>query len=318
MPWHNVRSIVLTCDPSWFSDGEVAYYELMEKKAIPQMIHNLNRTLGKGILDWVWILEWHKNGFPHWHLFCEVEKAGYAGQIGHSDIQKYWKYGFVHERPIKNQGHWDEYTKYFGKKGYFAKNKAHQAVLPEWAKFETLKKIRKYGSKRIDRPIFKPVLMNLYLNLSVEQLFLLVALQEIKLNESLTTSQINNKADKEEKRFREEYRKKFRTKEQIKDDEKMKFLSREPYCVILDRCGKTCVAHIDDIDGFHWGCSINTEYSKVIGWFVSRGLGKFEPRVGYVARMGADEFDMFENEFMKTSAEELLEQLRDLEDPVNF
>jgi hypothetical protein len=118
---------------------------------VNQFIHNLKRTGKIVIVDWVWILEWHVEGDPHWHLFIQTEK-GRKGQIGNEKLLKHWKHGLVFESYIKSRKHWGRFTSYFGNNGYFnpndscqTKDKSHQLELPEWAKNVTYR-IRKTGS----------------------------------------------------------------------------------------------------------------------------------------------------------------------------
>jgi len=146
MNWESVRQIVLTLDPKKFDSPQQAHEYIASHKVIPQLIHNLKRTAGVTVKDWLWCMEWHNNGFPHWHLFVETEKTGRASMIGGENIRHYWTYGSVFESPIKNQRHWDNFTGYFQKTGYFEKKKKHQMQLPAWAQ-KLNKSIRRTGSK---------------------------------------------------------------------------------------------------------------------------------------------------------------------------
>ena len=152
LKWQATRQVVLTVDLKKFSNsGQIAFETLKEAEALNQFIHNLKRTAGINIKDWVWILEWHTDGAPHWHLFIETE-TGKKGQIGNANLLKYWKHGLVFESFIKSEKHWRRFTSYFGSNGYFdpkskseTKNKQHQIELPAWAK-QVSYKIRKTGS----------------------------------------------------------------------------------------------------------------------------------------------------------------------------
>lgn len=152
MNWSSVRHVVLTADPSQFdNDPQKAYeYLVRDLKAVPQFCRDLERTAGVNVRDWVRVIEWHRNGFPHWHIFIDVKISGKAGQIGHEVIQSHWQHGGVHEDFIKNEKHFREITGYFGKNGYFEKNKKHQAILPDWA-LNSGYHIRRYDSKRIKK-----------------------------------------------------------------------------------------------------------------------------------------------------------------------
>ena len=153
MDHKSVRQIVLTVDLKKFDgSGQKAYEHIRDKKALPQFIHNLRRTAGKKIKDYVWVLEWHEDGAPHWHLFVETVK-GRKGMVGNEDILHYWSYGLAFESYIKSRKHWFRFTDYFGSRGYFnpkhgteVKDKRHQVELPAWAK-EVTYRIRKIGSQ---------------------------------------------------------------------------------------------------------------------------------------------------------------------------
>ena len=104
--------------------------------------------------DWVVCLEWHRNGFPHWHLTIDVTVQGKRGMIGGDNLRQYWPIGGVRETPIKSKAHWYHLTGYFKKHGYFEKKKAHQGMLPKWAK-EGTKRIRRSDSMRRIKPVSK-------------------------------------------------------------------------------------------------------------------------------------------------------------------
>ena len=150
--YRKTRQVVLTCDPSKFPEGpEKAFEYLKKKSAVSQFMHNLKRTHKIDFSNWLWVMEWHENGFPHYHVFIEVAEIGKAGMIGNETLLKCWKFGIIHESYIKNKAHWDSVTTYFGKAGYFdpksntGDKKQHQLDLPEWALNVTYR-IRKSNS----------------------------------------------------------------------------------------------------------------------------------------------------------------------------
>lgn len=146
MQWDHVRQVVLTIDPQRYPDPAAVYDEIRNKKALAGMINNLERTVGIKIIDWMWVLEWHRSGHAHWHVLIEVDQAGRAAMIGQENIQKYWLYGKAYEKYFKNETHWKRFSGYFGKHGYFNKKEKHQSILPEWAR-ESRITIRRTGSK---------------------------------------------------------------------------------------------------------------------------------------------------------------------------
>jgi hypothetical protein len=95
-------------------------------------------------------MEFHKDGYPHWHLFVEVKDEGKGGMIGGNLLRRYWKGGdYVIETYIRNKSHWDELVGYFDKKGYFEKGKGYQGILPEWAR-NRFGRIRRFGAMVLD------------------------------------------------------------------------------------------------------------------------------------------------------------------------
>ncbi len=150
MDYRRVRHVVATQDEKIVGDGFNGYFSATRDKAIANMIRNLERTKNIKVIDWVWFLEWHKSGLPHWHILIEVEKIGPRGQIYWKNIKQYWHYGNVEEGYIRSSKHWEEMTGYFSKNGYFQDSKdekKHQITLPDWAMSYT-GTIRRYGGKQ--------------------------------------------------------------------------------------------------------------------------------------------------------------------------
>ena len=113
------RQVVLTVDLKKFDgSGQKAFEVLKSFKAIPQFIHNLKRTSKINVVDWVWVLEWHTDGAPHWHLFIQTLQ-GKKGKIGNATLLRHWPYGLVFESFIKSKKHWLKFTDYFSANGYF-------------------------------------------------------------------------------------------------------------------------------------------------------------------------------------------------------
>ncbi len=106
------------------------------------------RLMKHGILihDYIWILEWHGDGFPHWHFLVLVNKKGRSGRIANKiDLTETWgRAKFVKEGYIHDEIHWKRLVGYVAKHGYFGDGKKSQGMLPEWAK-----KLPKNGDNRI-------------------------------------------------------------------------------------------------------------------------------------------------------------------------
>jgi hypothetical protein len=148
MDWEFVREVMLSVNRELFKDGEEAFEVITSERWIGNLVKNLERVHGLVFVDWVYILEWHEDGFPHWHLFFETEDPGKKGQIGYEKIKSLWGEGsWVTEGYIKNEEHWKNITGYFDKHGYFGEGKGHQGKLPKWA-MEWDKQIRRWNGKR--------------------------------------------------------------------------------------------------------------------------------------------------------------------------
>ena len=50
---------------------------------------------------WTWVLEWHKSGWPHWHLLVYTPTKA---RIEHHEVQAIWKPGWVQYTRSTNQG----------------------------------------------------------------------------------------------------------------------------------------------------------------------------------------------------------------------
>jgi len=142
--WRKVRFITLTVDPKFFDSPDQCYDQLQKRKAVSNLIHNLKRTAGKDILDWHWVVEWHRNGFPHWHILIHVSSSGASGQIGQEFLHQYWPYGRIHESYFSTEKKYRDVVGYFGKHGYFEKGKKHQIILPSWAR-DRRSVVRRHG-----------------------------------------------------------------------------------------------------------------------------------------------------------------------------
>ena len=157
MDWRRTRMVTLTLNPANWVDGEDAYIWYKINKPIGHFIENLGRS-GINVTDWTCNMEWHDNGYPHWHLLIEVDKPGPAGMIGQELLHKLWSHGDtthrIHEYYFKSEKRFQEFTGYFSKSGYLHKDKQHQIILPAWASGPGWAgvKINRFSSKRISGP----------------------------------------------------------------------------------------------------------------------------------------------------------------------
>lgn len=138
MRWDSVRQVVLTVSRE--TPAPEAMEEIRRTRAIPHLI----RSLGLGTRRWLWVLEFHADGYPHWHLFIENTR-GRSGLIGKHKIQRLWGRGHVWESYPKTSDHWGAICGYHRKSGYFAgESKAHQLTLPDYLMDQS--RVRKFGS----------------------------------------------------------------------------------------------------------------------------------------------------------------------------
>lgn len=166
LDWKKTRHVVLTFSRDTFKDGEETYEYTQDRKLIPGFIRNLKRGLRiKKGKKWVWkfppvkiskyryFLEWHKDGFPHYHIFIEVDLEGKEGMIGQDFIHYYWPAGvIIKEKPFLSLKHWQYTIGDLKKHGYFGREKKHQTSLPKWALDRGDIKIYRSGGSRSGSP----------------------------------------------------------------------------------------------------------------------------------------------------------------------
>ncbi len=85
----------LTVDPKRFQDPEHAYQNVMSGRFISRLVRDLRKA---GVLHgrhYFWVLEFHKSGWPHWHLILD------ATYISHCQFQSIWnRLGGCEDRPL--------------------------------------------------------------------------------------------------------------------------------------------------------------------------------------------------------------------------
>jgi hypothetical protein len=135
--YRRVRTYVLTVDRELYESPLEAFLRIQRKKELSEFMKRVKRRLMKhGIIihDYTWLLEWHEDGFPHWHCLVLINKKGKAGRIANKiDLTETWgKAKFVKEGFIRDRNHWKFLAGYVAKHGYFNDGKKKQARLPEW------------------------------------------------------------------------------------------------------------------------------------------------------------------------------------------
>ena len=133
LDWRKVRHCILTVRRE--GSPESAFGAVRKNRAIAKAME----ALGTG--KWIWILEFHRGGWPHWHVLCENG----GKMVGHERLSAAWKRGHVWESPIRSEDHWKAISGYYKSKGYLAgETKGHQLDLPEYLRCES--RVRKFGA----------------------------------------------------------------------------------------------------------------------------------------------------------------------------
>lgn len=125
----NWRFFTLTLDPSRF-DSETEGY-LAGKDRMRRFLAELKNLLGVGNVPWCWKMEFHANGWVHWHLcFCYKRKLT-EGQM--RVITSIWGLGMVNCKRIVN-GTLDYLFKYVSKAVFVRdEGQGHDSPpVPEW------------------------------------------------------------------------------------------------------------------------------------------------------------------------------------------
>ncbi|RMH61028.1 MAG: hypothetical protein D6685_09785, partial [Bacteroidetes bacterium] len=86
----DVQMWTLTVDPSRYESPEAAWLDVCKNRRIARMAKAV------GWRYWVVVLEWHKTGWPHWHL-VRWEPVGRGERIytPHAEVAKAWGVGHV-------------------------------------------------------------------------------------------------------------------------------------------------------------------------------------------------------------------------------
>lgn len=117
----SVMMITFTVDPKKFSGPAQAWSEVMGRRWIAKTVAKIRRA---GFLEserFFYVLEFHKSGWPHWHLVVE------SAFIPHEMIERAWGYGFVSYSKKTEFANSDHAVYYLLK--YVGKN---DSGYPEW------------------------------------------------------------------------------------------------------------------------------------------------------------------------------------------
>lgn len=73
--------LTLTIDPKKFASPEAAHETVTDGGYIRRLLRLL------GITTWVWVLEFHKSGWPHWHILVDLSERG---RLTPADLRRCW------------------------------------------------------------------------------------------------------------------------------------------------------------------------------------------------------------------------------------
>lgn len=160
--YQHTRMITITLSRDYWKDGRFAWEKITKEKRIFKFLRLLDRE--RKIKDWLWILEWHTDGFPHWHILVTFADIG---MVGGGVLRDLWKDALglpllsrwgrkcddrILESYFTDLSHWGSVVGYFSTAGYFAsekKDKTHQFLLPDWALSMTSGSIRKWSAMQL-------------------------------------------------------------------------------------------------------------------------------------------------------------------------
>ena len=124
--WKNVLMLTLTVDPKEYSSPKEAYEYVGKSRRVAETIRKLNRN---GLLPnkhFTLTLEFHKSGWPHWHVLIE------SRFVCKHKLQEAWKLGncWVSKGDFDDVGHAINYaTKYIVKT---ADDDENEFLFPDW------------------------------------------------------------------------------------------------------------------------------------------------------------------------------------------
>lgn len=143
--WRCVRNVMLSIDRERFKTPAEAYERIKANREINKFIKRVDTATGRKN-KYLWVIEFHADGFPHYHVLLDSGVKGQEGMIGKEIIQNLWGFGHCWESYIKDESHWKAIQGYGKKKGYFGgENKRHQ-MFPPVCISTSQTSIRKFGS----------------------------------------------------------------------------------------------------------------------------------------------------------------------------
>lgn len=143
--WQFTRQVVLTVNPDLFECPADSLIYIREHHSVGEFIRRLRRGVKiksgcrwvykyqpVNVVRWAWFMEFHRNGFPHFHVFVQTDGKGKGGMIGGDRLRDSWSLAkWVKETYFNSEQHFKNLTGYYADKGYFEKGKEYQGLLPD-------------------------------------------------------------------------------------------------------------------------------------------------------------------------------------------
>lgn len=124
--WRSVIMLTLTVDPADFDGPEAAYVHVGKKRSVSKLIQKLHRRGMIRSKEFTCTLEFHKSGWPHWHLLVD------SSFVEKHELQKCWGLGhtWFSRHKFADVGHAVNYaTKYIAKT---SEDDENEFWFPEW------------------------------------------------------------------------------------------------------------------------------------------------------------------------------------------
>lgn len=125
----DAKLLTLTVDPKCYPHPADAFEK--GRNHLPTFMYRLRQELGEHV-EYLWRLEFHRNGYPHWHVLIV-----YKPKIDPDLLRKHWGKGLIDIRRADGKA-----------VGYLFDYISKKNDLPEWVCEYDKRTIRMYGSSR--------------------------------------------------------------------------------------------------------------------------------------------------------------------------
>lgn len=286
--WESTRQVVLTVNPDLFQSPSESLQYIRDHHSVGEFIRRLRRgvKIKSGsrwvwkyqpinIIRWAWFMEFHSNGFPHFHVFIQTDCKGRAGMLGGEFLRDSWKLAlWVKETYFKSEDHFKNLTGYYADKGYFEKGKEYQGRLPDEIMDKFQRRIKRMNTSERKRQIKQedePVMDGDEMNALNEEIPNPLELANYVLCESYFEEMAGLKVDK--KKLDEVMNSIEQT---IEDCEKPEEIQAVNYRVMIERCGKRTYIELDlreyrlsavcDLNYYEWKKKVGGLYCNKRGY----------------------------------------------------